>query len=518
VVAAAAYRAGERLTDILTLQTHDYRARSGVAVSFLVLPPAAPAQDRATLWNGAEQADARKNGRLATELELALPHELSAAQRRALVEGFARAVADRHGVAVDVSIHAPGRGGDHRNHHAHLLVTHRQFGSAGFGDLAKAFDTPAKVRAVRKEWEKAVNLAYERAGLDIRTDHRSHADRGIAQEPTQHLGPKASAIERRGAVSERGDANRAIISDNAALSVMADARDQVTAQIIDLEAARAAWAAQQEGQRAMDQAKPAQLAERQAAARDAEQRRLEAVRIAALDSDRQAAELAALESRRLEEIQAGQERAAAYLAEREKERQAEAERTRQEAQEREKQKPGAERPGELPVRDAGARYAQALGAHYDVTDPYRSLARAAMAEHGTYVREQEALRMEAAAAKDPAKRELLELRRQIESAEHLAQSGQRVARINETLTGQRDDHWREFADERRGAAVSLREQYQIRAAEQARERAAKTSEVERGKPQAESKRGFGGREQRKELLRQQREQELARAKGHDRER
>src|SRR3546814_3223750 len=51
---------------------------------------------------------------------IAFPAELSAEARRELALGLAREISERHGVAVDVAIHAPGREGDHRNHHAHL--------------------------------------------------------------------------------------------------------------------------------------------------------------------------------------------------------------------------------------------------------------------------------------------------------------------------------------------------------------------------------------------------------------
>jgi hypothetical protein len=43
---------------------------------------------------------------------------------------------------------------------------------------------------------------------DIRVDHRSFKDRGIEQEPTTHLGPAATEMERRGEPSERGEINR----------------------------------------------------------------------------------------------------------------------------------------------------------------------------------------------------------------------------------------------------------------------------------------------------------------------
>ena len=227
IVAAAAYRSGEQLYDEITGQYADYRARNGVVDKFIITRADAPAwaQDRSQLWNGAERSEKRANGKLATEIELALPHELSAEMRKALVATFARTIVERYGVAADVAIHEPGREGDHRNHHAHILITHRMLDADGFvliekgqrrdRGLSKLAEGPKAIVAIRREWEQFVNLAYERAGLDIRVDHRSHEDRKIPQEPTIHLGPVATEIERNGGHSDRGDINRDIEKRNA---------------------------------------------------------------------------------------------------------------------------------------------------------------------------------------------------------------------------------------------------------------------------------------------------------------
>src|SRR3546814_1837176 len=92
------------------------------------------ARGRVLLWNAAEQAEPRKTSTVAREYEIALPAELSAEARRELALRLAREISERHGVAVDVAIHAPGREGDHRNHHAHLLTTTRRIGPEGLGD------------------------------------------------------------------------------------------------------------------------------------------------------------------------------------------------------------------------------------------------------------------------------------------------------------------------------------------------------------------------------------------------
>jgi hypothetical protein len=81
----------------------------------------------------AQELDAR-------EYEIALPAELSADARRELAFGLAREISERHGVAVDVSIHAPGREGDQRNHHAHLLTTTRRLGPEGLGEKTRELD------------------------------------------------------------------------------------------------------------------------------------------------------------------------------------------------------------------------------------------------------------------------------------------------------------------------------------------------------------------------------------------
>src|SRR3546814_11234739 len=107
-----------------------------------MLPTDAPewAADRERLWNAAELAETRKNATVAREYEIALPVELSADERRELALGLAREISERHGVAVDVSIHAPGREGDQRNHHAHLLTTPRRLGPEGLGATTRALD------------------------------------------------------------------------------------------------------------------------------------------------------------------------------------------------------------------------------------------------------------------------------------------------------------------------------------------------------------------------------------------
>lgn len=223
---AAAYRAGVCLKDERTGEVHDYTRKQGVEHSELVFPSGVN-MSREDLWNAAEGAEKRKDARVAREFELALPAELNKEQRREVVTGFARHLVEQYGVAADVVLHEPNRKGDQRNHHAHILITTRQISAQGLGkktDLEqedKALriqkkDTGRKqIETLRAAWEVQCNRALQRAGHHERVSHKSLLAQGIEREPTSHLGPVATAMERRGIQTERGELNRTVKSFNA---------------------------------------------------------------------------------------------------------------------------------------------------------------------------------------------------------------------------------------------------------------------------------------------------------------
>jgi len=198
---AAAYRAGVEIADERTGIVHDYTRKQGIEHREIVAPADAPdwVQDRVALWNAAERAETRKNSTVAREYEIALPAELSADERRDLALGLAREISERHGVAVDVAIHAPGRQGDQRNHHAHLLTTTRRIGAEGLGEKTRELDqkTSGEVERWRARFAEMQNAALERAQVHERVDHRSFQRQGIEQEATVHMGPGVVAMERR---------------------------------------------------------------------------------------------------------------------------------------------------------------------------------------------------------------------------------------------------------------------------------------------------------------------------------
>jgi len=201
---AAAYRSAARIHDLRTGETFDFTRKRGVLHRELMVPDGAPtwALDRQALWNAAEKAETRKNSTVAREFEIALPTELGARARRALVMNFARELVARHGMAVDVAIHAPHRHGDQRNYHAHLLCSTRRLTAKGFQEKTRELDDlwkgPAEITRWRGRWADMQNEHLAEHGLSARVDHRSLKDQGIDRAPTHHKGPAVMGMERRG--------------------------------------------------------------------------------------------------------------------------------------------------------------------------------------------------------------------------------------------------------------------------------------------------------------------------------
>ncbi len=214
VVAAAAYRSGERLHEERTDQTHDYTKRQEVE-SEIHTPVGAPEwmQDRERLWNAVDSAEKRKDAQLAREFNLALPKELDAERQRELVRSFVKEEIVQRGMVADVAIHR----NDPNNPHAHVLVTMREVTPEGFGAKNREWNRPEQLEHWREQWADHTNRALERAGREERIDHRSLRAQGIEREPTRHLGPAAAAMERKHLDPDRGRVVREVREYNRTL-------------------------------------------------------------------------------------------------------------------------------------------------------------------------------------------------------------------------------------------------------------------------------------------------------------
>lgn len=232
---AASYRSGERIEDRRTGLTFDYRARSGVEHVEILAPDQTPdwAYDRAELWNRVEASETRKNSQVAREIRVALPHELDAEQRALLVRDFCQREFVDRGMIADVAIHAPGRAGDDRNHHAHILLTTREIGPEGFGAKNRDWNAVEMLEGWREAWARDTNRALERCGIEERIDSRTlEAQRIEAQE-------RATAARERGDEAEElREIVRAVALDREPLPQLSPGAWQMKERGIEVAAVR----------------------------------------------------------------------------------------------------------------------------------------------------------------------------------------------------------------------------------------------------------------------------------------
>ena len=83
--------------------------------------------------------------------------------------------------------------------------------------IAARWNSDEQLVLWRSAWADVNNQHLERIGVDARIDHRSHADRGILEQPTIHEGVTARAMEQQGFIADRCEINRQIKADNALL-------------------------------------------------------------------------------------------------------------------------------------------------------------------------------------------------------------------------------------------------------------------------------------------------------------
>lgn len=211
-------------------------------------------------WQAADAYE-RKNGTTYREMEIALPRELDADQRAALVREFVRQeIGDRH--AYQWALHVPTAADGGEQPHFHLMFSERQvdgidrdpeqyfkrynakapekggarkgYGPSAGQTLTKA-ERAAELKELRGRWEAMCNAHLERAGVEQRIDMRSHAERGTGLEPERKQLPSAWRGEGRAQVIEFRAA-RAEVAQAAA--ELRRAVPDTGAEIIHLEAER----------------------------------------------------------------------------------------------------------------------------------------------------------------------------------------------------------------------------------------------------------------------------------------
>lgn len=226
--AKSAYIGGSEITNEITGEIHNYKNRHGVEHNKIILPTGIDKEITAQeLWNKAEKAENRKDARVGREWNIALPHELTAEQRKELAKDIAQEIADRYQVGTQIAIHASSETGDERNHHVHILTTTRKIDKdLNLTDKADIElsnkkcitvgikTTDEQIKDVRELVATKINHHLEKAQIKEQVTHLSYKDQGLDKIPTKHMGKSATHLERKGIKTEIGEYNRSATKYN----------------------------------------------------------------------------------------------------------------------------------------------------------------------------------------------------------------------------------------------------------------------------------------------------------------
>ena len=246
--ATLAYISGERIECERLGKSYKYGHEDRIVSVDTFLPEGANVKyyDPEVLINQIENVEKNKNAITARKIIVALPRELTPAQRNVVLDDFVKnEIIDRNFACV-VAVHNDP---EDKNPHAHILIPNRPFEKGDFaknkrkseyaldekGNKIPILDKNGKqkigergrklwvrvyssgrnpldqkdtLNAMREGWEKACNKWLKN---ENQIDHRSYKDRGIVKEPTIHEGYKARAMEKKKKLSDRCEYNRAVM-------------------------------------------------------------------------------------------------------------------------------------------------------------------------------------------------------------------------------------------------------------------------------------------------------------------
>ncbi|MSA99735.1 MobA/MobL protein [Finegoldia sp. BIOML-A3] len=256
-VASAAYISGEKIKNEWDGVTHDYTKKQGVISKEIYLPDHAPEEykDRKTLWNSVELFEKNSNAQLARNFIISLPKELNIEENKKMIEEYIQTNFVKEGMIVDLAIHDESREGN-QNIHAHIMTIVRPINEDGtWGQKSKkeyildekgekilnkngkpktrkveltTWNDKGNVEKWRENFSDLCNEYLAKNNIEKRVDHRSFKRQGIKQIPTIHLGASASAMERKGIRTEKGDINREIKRQNELLKNIGNEIKKIT--------------------------------------------------------------------------------------------------------------------------------------------------------------------------------------------------------------------------------------------------------------------------------------------------
>ncbi|MGO9174288.1 MAG: MobA/MobL family protein [Rhodomicrobium sp.] len=208
----------ELLRAAADIAAYNAREEATYAVRSHIIPPG---PKEAEAWFRSQEQGERKNARMSDRFIGALPRELTPDQCIEAVEKFCRDVTqDRVPWHFALHLELDKKNEPDWNPHVHIIFRDRDietgrrylYTSAGPKERAqldaKGIDYWT-TKDFREKWSADMNHALERAGHEVRIDHRSLKEQGIDREPQIHIGPGSQNAAKKGHEFESQDRHRA---------------------------------------------------------------------------------------------------------------------------------------------------------------------------------------------------------------------------------------------------------------------------------------------------------------------
>lgn len=180
------------------------------------------AQEIAACWRALEAIEEayRANAIVQHRIIWNLPHDIDAAERRALVQEFCERTFGRLGLPWAAAIHVPDAKGDARNYHAHVIFSLRPCEHTGDHEWSitqeklNGLTDPDGLKLMRALAAAHMNRACRAAGRPERFTHQTYQERAIDAQRQLHVGAAAMAAHERGEHVHSIARNAAIAESN----------------------------------------------------------------------------------------------------------------------------------------------------------------------------------------------------------------------------------------------------------------------------------------------------------------
>ncbi len=202
-------------------KVNDYTNKPGFVAGNILLPDEAPERwcsDPSAIWAEQDYLDYEKSTRRGPNSELyragdiGLPWDLSDEQCIGVMNEVGELMRQK-GMVVQWAIHDVVEDGV-RNRHGHIMFSMRSCSSEGFGKKNREWNKYNGglniPEYLRPKVAEILNRELEIASSDERIEHKSFVERDVDRIPQRHIGTAATAMERKGIKTDRGNKKRYI--------------------------------------------------------------------------------------------------------------------------------------------------------------------------------------------------------------------------------------------------------------------------------------------------------------------